>query len=59
MVNVVASSAVYRGFDPRSGQTQDYELSICFFSTKKAALRRKSWLARNQDIVCEWGELAL
>jgi hypothetical protein len=59
MVNVVASSVVDRGFEPRSGQTQDYEHSICFFSTKKAALRRKSWLARNQDHVSEWGDMSI
>ena len=59
MVNVVASSAIDRGFKPRSGQTQDYKTSICFFSTKKAALRRKSWLARNQDNVSEWGDMSI
>jgi hypothetical protein len=28
MVSVLASSAVYRGFDPRWGQTKDYEVGI-------------------------------
>ena len=55
MVSVFASSAVDRdrGFDPRSGQTNDYQIGICCFSTKQAALRRKSkdWLAWNQDNV--------
>ena len=32
MVNEIASSAVDRGFDPRSGQTKDYEIGLCFFS---------------------------
>ena len=42
MVSVLASSVVDRGFDPRSGQTKDYNIGICFcFSTKDAALRRK------------------
>jgi hypothetical protein len=52
---VLASSAVDRGFEPRSGQTKDYKIGICCFSTKHAALRRKSkdWLARNQDDVSE------
>jgi hypothetical protein len=57
MVCVVASSAVDRGFEPRSGQTKDYEIDICCFSAIHAALRRKrkNWLARNQDNVSEWG----
>jgi hypothetical protein len=42
MVNVVASSAVDRGFEPQSGQTKDYAIGICCFSAKHAALRRKS-----------------
>jgi hypothetical protein len=28
MVSVLASSAVYRGFKPRSGQTKDYKKSV-------------------------------
>jgi len=49
------------GFEPRSGQTKDYKIAICCFSTKHAALRRKSkdWLARNQDNVSEWGEMSI
>jgi len=42
MVSVLASSAVDRGFEPRSGQTEDYKIGICCFSDKHAALRRKS-----------------
>ena len=42
IVSVLASSAVDRGFEPRSGQTKDYEIGICCFSAKHAALRRKS-----------------
>jgi hypothetical protein len=51
MVIVLASSVVDRGFEPRSGQTKDYEIGICCFFAKHAALRRrnKDWLARNQD----------
>jgi hypothetical protein len=50
MVRVLASSAVDRGFKPRSGQTNDYKIGICCFSAKHVALRRKSkdWLARFQ-----------
>ena len=53
MVNVLASSAVDCGFEPRSGQTKDYKIGICCFSAKHTALRRKSkdWLAQNQTVV--------
>ena len=61
MVSVLVSSAVDRGFEPRSGQTKDYNIAICCFSAKHAALRRKSkdWLARNQDNVFEWGNMSI
>ena len=42
MVSVLASSAVDCGFEPRSGQTKDYEICICCFSDKHASLRRNS-----------------
>jgi len=42
MIGVLASSGVDHGFEPRSGQTKDYEIGICCFSAKHAALRRKS-----------------
>jgi hypothetical protein len=60
MVGVFASSAVDRGFEPRSGQTKDYKIGICCFSAKHAALRRnnKDWLARNQDNVSEWSDMS-
>ena len=56
MISMLVSSAVDCGFEPRSGQTEDYEISICCFSAKQAALMRKSkdWLTRNQDNVSEW-----
>jgi hypothetical protein len=41
MVSVIALSALDRWFEPRSGQTEDYKIGICCFSTKYAALRRK------------------
>ena len=55
MFSMLASSAVECGFEPRSGQTKDYKIGICCFSTKHAALRRKSkdWLTQNQDNVFE------
>jgi hypothetical protein len=61
MVSVLASSAVDRGFVPRSGQTKDYKICISCFSANHAGLRRKSkdWLARNQDNVSEWGDMSI
>ena len=60
MVSVLASSAVVRGFEPRSGQTKDYNISTCCFSAKHAALRRKikDWLARTRDNVSEWSDMS-
>jgi hypothetical protein len=39
---------------------KDYEIGICCFSAKHAALRRKSkdWLARNQNNVSEWSDMS-
>jgi hypothetical protein len=39
-------SAVDRGFDRRTGQTKDYKIGICCFSSKHAALKSKinDWL---------------
>jgi hypothetical protein len=61
MVSVLAVSAVDRGFEPRSGQTKDYETGMCCYFAKHAALRGKSknWLARNQDNVSEWGDMSI
>ena len=55
------SRALDRGFEPRSGQTKDYNIGICCFSVKYAALWRKSqdWLARNQDNVSKWGDMSV
>ena len=39
MVSVLALSVVDRGFEPRSGQTNDYKIGICCFSAKHAASR--------------------
>jgi hypothetical protein len=61
MLSVLASSAVYHGLEPRSGQTKDYKIGICCFSAKHAALRSKSkdWLARNQNDVFEWSDMSI
>ena len=58
MVSVLTSSAVDCGFEPWSGQIKDYEIGICCFSAKHAALRRKNtdWLALNQNNVSEWSD---
>jgi hypothetical protein len=60
MVRVLATSAVDRGFESRSGQTKDFKIGICCFSTKHAGLRRKSkdWLARNQNNVSEGSDMS-
>ena len=60
MVSVLASSAVDRGFEPRSGQTKDYKIGICCFFAKHASLRRKSkdWLAWNQNNVSECSDMS-
>ena len=34
MVSMLVSSAVDRGFEPRSGQTKDYNIGICCFFAK-------------------------
>ena len=47
LVCVLASGAVDCGFEPRSAQTKDYDIGMCYLSAKHASLRRKSkdWLA--------------
>jgi hypothetical protein len=41
--------------------THTYKMCICWFSANHAALRRENtdWLARNQDIVSEWGDVSI
>ena len=60
MGSVLASSAVDRKFQPRSGQTKDNTIGMCCLSAKHAALRGKSkdWLARNQNNVSEWSDMS-
>ena len=61
MVSVLASSAVDRKYESRSGQTKKHNIGICCFSAKHATLRRKSKdvLARNQDNVSECGDMSI
>ena len=49
MVSVLASSAVDRGFELWLGQTKDYKIGICCFSSMCALLwgKSKDWMARN------------
>ena len=60
MVSLLALSAEDRWIKPWSGQTKDYKIGICCFSTKHAALRRKSkdWLAQNQNNMSEWCDMS-
>ena len=60
MVSVFSSSAVDRGFEPRSPQTKDYKIGICCFSAKHTSLRRKSkdWFVRNHNNVSEWSDMS-
>ena len=53
MVSMLASSAVDRGIETRSDQSEDYTIDICCFSAKHATLRgkNKDWFSRNQDNV--------
>ena len=60
LISVLASSAVDRGFERRSGQTKNYKSGICCFSAKHAALgeRAKSgWLGIR--IMCPTGVTGL
>ena len=59
MFSMFASSAIYRGFEPRSGQTKDCKIGICCFAAKHTAFRRKSkdWLGIR--IMCSSGAIYL
>ena len=59
IVSVLISSVVDRGLESRSGQTTGYDIVICCFSTKHAALMRnsKDCLARIEDNVSEWSDM--
>ena len=51
-----ANITVDRGFEHRSSKIKAHKIDICCFSSKHAALMRKSkdWLVRNQNNVSEW-----
>jgi hypothetical protein len=46
MVSVLASSAVGREFEPRSGQIKDYKIGFYCLSAKHTALRKKTCCLR-------------
>ena len=60
-IGFVMISVLTCGVVDRWGQTKDYEIGFCCFSTKDISLRRKSkdWLARNQDNVPERGDISI
>ena len=60
IVSMLASGAEDCGFESRSRPTKGFEIGICCFSSKHAALRRKGTdrLARNQDNVSEWSDMS-
>ena len=61
MASLLVSSVEDLVFErPPSDQTKDYEIGICCFSAKHAALRSKSkdWLARNQNNASEWSDMS-
>jgi len=61
MISLLASSAIDRGFEPRSGQTKYFKISIWCISANHATLRRKNkdWLTWNQDNVYECGDMSI
>jgi hypothetical protein len=61
MVSVLASCAVGRGFEPRSGQTKDYNIGMYCYSAKHAVLRSTSndGLGRKQDNVSARGDMSI
>ena len=61
MVNVLASSAVDRGFEPRRVKQRLYKIDqCCVFSAKHSSLRRKgkNWLNQNHNNVSEWSHMS-
>ena len=56
MVNMLVSSAVDCGFEPKSGKTKDDKIGICCFCAKHAALGERTktgWLGIR--IMCSSG----
>ena len=60
MVGMLDSIAVYRGFEPQSGQTKNNKIDFYCFSAKHVAFRRKSkdWLTWNQNNLSKWNNMS-
>jgi hypothetical protein len=58
MVSVCDSSAVYRGFESRLGQTKDSNFYFCA-SPLNTHQKSRYWLAQNQDNVSEWEDMSI
>ena len=56
MVSVLTLSAVDHGFEPRSGQTKDHNISILEYSIKES-VQNRSWVGFG--IMCPIGETYL
>ena len=63
MVSLLTSSAVDRGFEPRSSQTKNYEIGICCFSAKhttvksfvrSSALFETAWVKSTAPFIVPW-----
>ena len=55
---MLASSSVDRVFERWSGQTKDYNIGICCFSAKYAALRKKEQRLVGSDNVSKWSDMS-
>jgi hypothetical protein len=60
MIMVFASSAVDRGFESRSNQTNEYNIIICCSFHRHVTLRNKSkyYLAQDQHNVSTWSDMS-
>ena len=56
IVCMLSLCTVDRVFEPRSGHTKDYEISICSFSGERPAQRR---VGSNRDNVSEWTDISI
>jgi hypothetical protein len=59
MLSMLISSAVDSMFEPLSGQTKDYKISICCFSSKYPALKENetNWwfgVLQNLELIKKW-----
>ena len=59
MVSVFETCVVDRAFEPRSGQTENYNIGICCFSAKHAALMSKSKDSNSRSTALEASTLPI